>query len=377
MATLYARQTALPNLLGRINYISSSKRQENLLAFHDGAAGSLNAKYWRLLALESQAAFDRHGEKTRIIKDRKTGELKEITLKAVQGREIHGKLPNSLLERLEPAEIAKILADDFQQLHGRPAAVAVHFNKKRTNLHFHLIYSERELLQEPLVKVAERNLFFDETGKRQYKKAAILGTDGELRAGCRIVKKGEIYEKRFFGNADQRFSSRGWLKSVKTNWLLPLLNGKLAGDVAYQEFDHESGKLPQIHVGNGPKEDVLDMANVYIRQFNLWYDQGKITKKEAKEISKAYRSAPLESRDGLLCAFLDEVREKEERRKRSVDYKIQSAQKKRYLPPNTIDLSVDMELQKQLDKATGRNIAAEERKRRKEYWERRNKEKGR
>ena len=377
MATLYARQTALPNLLGRINYISSPKRQENLLAYHDGAAGLLNEEYWRLLALESQAAFDRHGEKTRLIRDRKTGEVKEKTLKAVQGREIHGKLPNSLLERLEPAEIAKILADDFQRQHGRPAAVAVHFNKTKTNLHFHLIYSERELLQEPVIKTAERNLFFDETGKRKYKKAEILDADGQLRAGCRIVKKGEVYEKRFFGNAGPQFSRRAWLKAAKTNWLLPLLNGKLAGDVAYQEFDHESGKLPQIHVGNGPKEDVLDMANVYIRQFNLWYDQGKITKKEAKEISKAYRNAPIERRDMLLHVFLDEVREREEHKKRSVDYKIQSAQKKRYLPANTIDLTVDMDLQRGLDRATGRNFAAEERKRRIEYWKEKNKEKGR
>ena len=41
---------------------------------------------------------------------------------------------------------------------------ALHHNKRKTNYHIHLIFSERKLLPEPDVKVASRSVFFDETG---------------------------------------------------------------------------------------------------------------------------------------------------------------------------------------------------------------------
>lgn len=245
MPTLYARQAALPNVRGRCDYISNPKRQEHLLGVYDGAASLLQGRYWKQLASESQAAFERFGQKIRMIKNRKTGEMEEKKLKAVEGREIHGKLPKSLLKRLQPEEIARILAEDFQRQYNRPAMVAIHQSKNQENLHFHLIYSERQLLQEPVSKVATRNLFFDEQGKRHYKKAEVLDEAGELRPGCRIVPKGDVYETKVFGSVDQSFSRRAWIRAAKTDWLLPLLNGPLRDVEKYIEFDPASGKLAQ------------------------------------------------------------------------------------------------------------------------------------
>ena len=39
-------------------------------------------------------------------------------------------------------------------------------------------------------------MFYDENGKHVRTKKEILGEDGEIREGCRIVKKGEVYEKK-------------------------------------------------------------------------------------------------------------------------------------------------------------------------------------
>ena len=39
---------------------------------------------------------------------------------------------------------------------------ALHHNKRKTNYHIHLIFSERELLPEPIEKIATRNMFYDE-----------------------------------------------------------------------------------------------------------------------------------------------------------------------------------------------------------------------
>ena len=44
-------------------------------------------------------------------------------------------------------------------------ASALHHNKAKTNLHIHLIFSERQELDVPERKIAERNLFYDENRK--------------------------------------------------------------------------------------------------------------------------------------------------------------------------------------------------------------------
>ena len=48
-------------------------------------------------------------------------------------------------------------------------------------------------MDEPIIKIASRNMFYDEHGKHIRTKREILGEDGEIREGCSIVKKGEVY----------------------------------------------------------------------------------------------------------------------------------------------------------------------------------------
>lgn len=42
---------------------------------------------------------------------------------------------------------------------------ALHHNKRKTNYHIHLIFSERELLPEPIEMIATRNMFYNEQKK--------------------------------------------------------------------------------------------------------------------------------------------------------------------------------------------------------------------
>lgn len=55
---------------------------------------------------------------------------------------------------------------------------ALHHNKRKTNYHIHLIFSERKLLPEPDIKIATRSVFYDETGKRVHTKKEITGETG-------------------------------------------------------------------------------------------------------------------------------------------------------------------------------------------------------
>ena len=163
MPNAYARQTALHNAGGRVDYITNPERQERLLGVYD-AAGQRLQGYWEHQARECQAAHKHARDGTKV----------------VEGRELVIQLSNSLLDRMEPAQICRVLAEDFERQYGRPATVALHWNKKKSNLHAHLIYSERELLAEPVYKVAKRDLYMDAEDRRHYKKAEILDAAGEL-----------------------------------------------------------------------------------------------------------------------------------------------------------------------------------------------------
>ena len=59
---------------------------------------------------------------------------------------------------------------------------------------------------------------YDENGKHVRTKKEILGEDGEIREGCHIVKKGEIYEKKLFTVKDERFKSNSFLDEVKRSY---------------------------------------------------------------------------------------------------------------------------------------------------------------
>ena len=77
-------------------------------------------------------------------------------------------------------------------------ASALHHNKAKTNLHIHLIFSERQELDVPERKIAERNLFYDENGKHVRKKE-ILDERGEIRLDAGSLRR-EKFMKPIFSN---------------------------------------------------------------------------------------------------------------------------------------------------------------------------------
>lgn len=316
MPNLYARATALTNVVGRIDYVSNHHRQERLLAAYDGAADLLGGNFWRQLATESQVAFEQFGYKKR------AGHEKE--LECCEGREIMIMLSNALLQRMTPDEIVKTVVDVFQEQLGLTVAAGLHLKHKKDgpdNLHVHVILPERELLKEPVVKIAERALFFDAKGKRRYKKSEILDENKQLLPGCRIVKKGEIYEQHYFGSVDPKYSSKAWMKHVKTDVILPLRNGKLRGDVEITEFDYGTGKLPQQHIGTMEYIDDPDAKNKVARiletndlilKYNRLVDTGVIPLRAAREYQLKVLQAA--DRKTALREVLREVKQKQTQR---------------------------------------------------------------
>ena len=121
----------ITNVKGRIDYISSHARQENLYAVYDTAP----LKFWNMLAKESQREFLKSGTEG----------------KCIEARELIIALPESYVN-FEPDWVLITFTDSFKETHGVECVASLHHNKKKTNYHIHLIFSERTMLEEPDIK---------------------------------------------------------------------------------------------------------------------------------------------------------------------------------------------------------------------------------
>ena len=80
----------------------------------------------------------------------------------------------------EPQQVLEDFTEEFRRRYNVECVSALHHNKKKTNYHIHLIFSERRLLAEPDIKIATRSVFYDETGKRVRTKKEIADENGKI-----------------------------------------------------------------------------------------------------------------------------------------------------------------------------------------------------
>ena len=247
----------LTNLKGRISYISSKARQENLYAVYE----TTDRKFWTELAKCNQEEFKKSGTKGTCI----------------EARELIIALPESFVD-YEPDKLLKLFTEHFKQNYGVECISALHHNKRKTNYHIHLIFSERKLLDEPVEKIATRNMFYDETGKHVRTKKEILDETGQLRSGCKIIPKGEVYERNIFTIKDSRFKSDSFLDEVKRSYT-DLINIYVKDDKEkLKVFDRNGVYLPMKKIGkNNPKEEQIRTDNQYRTMWNQTVDRALVS----------------------------------------------------------------------------------------------------
>ena len=155
---------------------------------------------------------------------------------------------------------------------------ALHHNKRKTNYHIHLIFSERKLLPEPDIKIATRSVFYDETRKRVRTKKEITGEDGQIRKGCTVIKKGEIYESHLFTVKDDKFKSEPFLREVKEIYT-DLINRHISNpEQQLKVFDKNSVYLPTKKIGkNNPKAAEIETDNAARQEWNRTADMALIS----------------------------------------------------------------------------------------------------
>ena len=275
----FIQMTKLSNVKGRISYISSHAKQENLYAVYE----TTERKFWREFAKCNQEEFVKSGTDG----------------KCIEARELIIALPESFTE-YQQDRLLQLFTNHFKQNYGTECIAALHHNKRKTNYHIHLIFAERKLLYEPIVKTASRNMFYDEKGKHVRTKKEILGEDGEIQEGCRIVKKGEVYEKKLFTAKDERFKSNSFLEEIKHSYT-DLINIYVQDEKQkLQVFERGSVYLATKKIGkNNPKAQEIEADNQKRREWNRAVDMSlisgvpepKIMEVKRKEITEPIRKS--------------------------------------------------------------------------------------
>lgn len=254
----FIQMSKLSNVKGRISYISDPKRQEHLYATFSTRE---DMTFWNDLAKECQEEFKRYGTEG----------------KCIEARELIIALPEEYTQ-FDPNRVLREFTEQFKKRYDVECVSALHHNKKMTNYHIHLIFSERRLLPEPEIKIATRSVFYDELGKRVRTKKEITGEDGKIREGCTVIKKGEAYERHLFTAKDEVFKNELFLDEAK-QFYTALINRHIHDpERRLKVFDPNSVYLPTKKIGkNNPKAAEIKADNAARQDWNRTADMALVS----------------------------------------------------------------------------------------------------
>lgn len=248
----------LTNVLGRITYISSKAKQENLYATYTTVS---ERSFWRELAKCNQESFRQSGSEG----------------KCIEARELIIALPESFVY-YEPEYLLRRFTDHFKQNYKVECISALHHNKRKTNYHIHLIFAERQLLDKPIEKIATRNMFYDEKGRHRRTKKEILDETGNIRKKCKVIRKGEVYEQNLFTKKNELFKADGFLDEVKRLYTDLINVCAIKEEDKLHVFDRNGMYLPTKKIGkNNPKAAEIEADNMERVRWNQTVDRALIS----------------------------------------------------------------------------------------------------
>lgn len=288
MANVYARMTKISDAQGRSNYIGDPKRQENII--------------FKKKDLEHGWGVVSEFEKQKSHKDKTNWEAREIVV----------ALPNNLSNNLEKLEhvcddlVKHLVGFDHEQEY------AVHWNKDKTNLHVHLLFSERERETWHTPKTYKRDMWYDKNTNRM---AKANSNNAELR-----FKKGERmkdaqgnfrYDYNIFGSKDIKFTEQSFLYTQK--YTIQKILKSYGYDLDVQ--DKTTPFLSQKKLYKGANTDYLQNAKNYNNEVKLYnqaikdhlkiepehldtyHDMRRVLEKEIKQENRASQSFSIKAID--------------------------------------------------------------------------------
>jgi len=224
----FARMIKLSNIQGRADYITDEKRQENILAVSE----SVNWKPYQ--------SYERENPKSNVRNN--------------EGREIIIALPNEWVKDVDLSVKAQTIASVAIEKN-TDMQWAVHWNKEHTNLHMHVVFSERKKTDG--LKRYDRDVYLTEDGKVAQRKAdRVRDKNGNIKPP--IYQKGDF--KGGFSAKDTRYKSKAWLHEMKANVRQVMER--------YGATIEQNDPLKQYHHGKGTEAPKIIEKNVIIKQAN-------------------------------------------------------------------------------------------------------------
>ena len=299
MPSVYSRIQKIHDAGGRHEYLTNADRQEEVV-LHE-----VQLQYdWEFHSQFEQA----HSQK---------GQSNHVAL------EVHIALPNELYD--DKVKLKEVCDDLVKNIVGEnhDYEYAVHWNHNRTNLHVHVMFSERENVKEREVKVYAKDIWQD---KETHKLAKANAEGAEL-----VHRKGEV-QKDKDGNIkykDEPFTA----KDIKfKNIHFPQLKNEITARVLKEHgYDlrvqtKDSPYLSQKKLYKGASEDYIEKAKAYneaVKEYNNAVEQHiqlepeieptycqirKDIEGEVKRANRSSRKITVEAINAIkeMCSFVKE-----------------------------------------------------------------------
>lgn len=245
------RTQKITNGRGSIKYITQTSKGEILASY-----STQSLQEWEILFDYNQQKFEEEKSKGNWVMNQKSSDGKEA--KAVEAKMFVVALPNDKAKQ-NPEELVKELADDWVSEHQTDCYIALHWNKTHTNLHAHILASERKKKESKEVKRAKRNRYYNAAGKECKKADAV-----------RIVHKGDIIsgQNELYESGKIDLKSKEALERIKEHY------SKLLGT---EMFKDDGLHIPQQHlprINERSSEEVLEdyerkrEYNAAVKEFN-------------------------------------------------------------------------------------------------------------
>ena len=124
-----------------------------------------------------------------------------------------------------------------------------------------------------------------------------MNDKGDIRAGCKIIKKGEVYEERFFNKKIKQFKDKDFLKDIKVAYA-ELINEQINDEnEKLKVFNKDGIYLPMKKIGkNNPNEKNIKANNRMVLEWNDIASQvvERMPAENIREINKEEIQKPLQ-----------------------------------------------------------------------------------
>ena len=244
MPSVYGQMSKISNASGRSDYIQNPDRQEEVVLYKSDMRYS-----WKV-----HSDFEKQHSNS----DKQNNEAREVIV----------PVDNSLyddrkkLERVCDSLVKNIVGENHDYEY------AVHWNKAHTNLHIHILFSERENILEREPKVYAKDIWQDKDthklAKANSENAELVHRKGEIQRD----KEGNIkYKEEPFKDKDVRFKNHSFIQ--EKNEIIAKTLAEFGFNLRVQTKD--SPYLSQRKEYKGASKDYIENCRAYnsaVKKYN-------------------------------------------------------------------------------------------------------------